>query len=64
MKYVDRNGISYGAKQLEDEIRGLYDAGITDGYITWLSNSNIEKYKSQIDAFNIDYGKEYSEKNG
>ena len=55
MKYVDSNGISYGAKEVEDEIRGLYDAGIKDGYITWLSNSNLSKY---------DYGKEYSEKNG
>ena len=64
MKYVDSNGISYGAEQLEDEIRGLYDAGITDGYITWLSNSKLEKYKSLAAAFSIDYGKEYSEKNG
>ena len=64
MKYVDRNGITYDAKELEDEIRGLYDAGITDGYITWLSNSNLTKYKSQAQAFSIDYGKEYKEKNG
>ena len=59
MKYVDSNGISYGAKELEEEIRGLYDAGLRDGYITWLSNSSIEKYKSQIQAFQIDYGEEY-----
>lgn len=64
MKYVDSNGISYGAQQIEDEVRGLYDAGITDGYITWLSNSNLDKYKSQAAAFSIDYGKEYSERNG
>lgn len=64
MKYVDSNGISYGAKQIEDQVRGLYDAGITDGYITWLSNSNLTKYKSQAAAFSIDYRKEYSEKNG
>ena len=59
MKYVDSNGISYGAKEVEDEIRGLYDSGITGGYITWLSNSSLEKYKSQKDAFNIDYREEY-----
>lgn len=64
MKYVDRNGIAYGSKQIEDQIRGLYDAGITDGYITWLSNSNINKYKSQVEAFSIDYRKKYGEKNG
>lgn len=64
MKYVDSNGISYGSKQIEDQVRGLYDAGLDGGYITWLSNSNLTKYKSQASAFNIDYGKEYSEKNG
>ena len=63
MKYVDSNGITYGAKQIEDEIRGLYDAGITDGYVTWLSNSNLNKYKSQAAAFNIDYRKEYTDEN-
>lgn len=59
MKYVDSNGISYGAKQIEEQVRGLFDAGIKDGYITWLSNSNLNKYKSQATAFNIDYWKEY-----
>lgn len=59
MKYVDSNGISYGAKQIEEQIRGLFDAGIKDGYITWLSNSNLNKYKSQAEAFKIDYWKEY-----
>lgn len=60
MKYVDPAGISYGAKEVEEEIRGLYDSGLRGGYITWLSNSNLEKYKTQAPAFQIDYGKEYS----
>ena len=59
MKYVDKNGLSYNAKELEDQIRGLYDAGLDGGYITWLSNSSIEKYNKQKDAFKIDYRKEY-----
>lgn len=59
MKYVDSNGISYGAKEVEEEIRGLYESGLTGGYITWLSNSSLEKYKSQKKAFEIDYRKEY-----
>ena len=59
MKYVDSNGISYGAKEVEEEIRGLYESGLTGGYITWLSNSSIEKYKTQKKAFQIDYRKEY-----
>lgn len=64
MKYVDSNGIRYGAKEVEDEIRGLYDAGLDGGYITWLSNSSLDKYRQQAPAFSIDYGKEYREKNG
>ena len=59
MRYVDSNGISYGAQALEQEIRGLYESGATDGYITWLSNSSLDKYKSQERAFQIDYRKEY-----
>lgn len=59
MKYVDTSGITYGAKELEEEIRGLYDAKIQDGYITWLSNSSLEKYQTQQQAFQIDYRKEY-----
>ena len=63
MKYVDKNGIKYNDKEIAAQIRGLYDANIMDGYITWLSNSNLEKYKSQANAFKIDYRKEYLEKN-
>ena len=59
MKYVDANGISYDANAVEQEIRGLYDAGAIDGYITWLSNSSLAKYRSQKRAFQIDYRKEY-----
>ena len=59
MKYVDANGISYGADEVEDEVRGLYEGGLDGGYITWLSSSSLEKYKSQKKAFQIDYRKEY-----
>lgn len=59
MKHVDSNGIKYNAKEIEEQIRGLYDAGITDGYITWLYNSSLDKYKSQKEAYCIDYRKEY-----
>jgi len=62
MKYVDPNGISYNAKEVEEEIRGLYEGGSTGGYITWLSSSNLTKYKQQKQAFQIDYAKEYLER--
>lgn len=63
MKYVDSNGIIYNAANVEQEIRGLYDGGAYDGYITWLSNSSLAKYKSQAPAFTIDYRKEYTNEN-
>lgn len=59
MKHVDSNGINYNAEAVEKEIKGLYDAGLVDGYITWNSGSNLNKYKLQKGAFDIDYFKEY-----
>ena len=59
MRHIDRNGLDYDAADVEKEIRGLYDAGLTGGYTTWLSSSNIEKYRKQEAAFKIDYLKEY-----
>ena len=55
MRHVDPNGIAYNAANVEREIRGLYAAGLTGGYITWLSSSNIEKYYRQLGAFKKDY---------
>ena len=63
MKHVDSNGLSYNAADVEAEIRGLYDAGLTGGYTTWHSGSNLEKYRSQKGAFCIDYLQEWKEKN-
>ena len=55
MRHVDPNGIDYNAENIEKEIRGLFDAGLTGGYTTWLSSSNINKYREQAPAFCIDY---------
>ncbi len=55
MRHVDPNGIRYNADEIAQEIRGLYDAGLTDGYITWLSSSSLSRYTSQVTAFMIDY---------
>ena len=59
MSHVDKNGIDYNASDVELEIRGLYDAGLTGGYTTWLSTSNIKKYELQEAAFAIDYHQEW-----
>ncbi len=55
LKYVDPNGIRYNASEVTQEIRGLYDAGLTDGYITWLSSSSLERYTMLAPAFTVDY---------
>ena len=61
MRHVDSNGIAYDAENVEKEIRGLYAAGLTGGYITWLASSNIEKYYQQLGAFQKDYYAEWQE---
>lgn len=48
--------ITYGATQVAAQINGLYDAGLKGGYMTWNSGSNLAKYKSQIEAYNKEYG--------
>lgn len=63
MRHVDRNGIAYDAENVEKEIRGLFDAGLTGGYTTWLSSSNLEKYRQQEGAFKIDYLREWKRRN-
>ena len=55
MRHVDSNGIAYDAENVEKEIRGLYAADLTGGYITWLASSNLEKYEQQLDAYKKDY---------
>ena len=58
MKYVDKDGIDYDAENIAKEIRGLCSVGLKGGYTTWLSSSNIERYKNQNEAFCIDYANE------
>ena len=47
--------ITYDNDKIKDQIKGIYDAGIKSGYITWNSGSSIYKYKSLMEAFNKDY---------
>lgn len=63
MRHVDPNGIDYNAENVEKEIRGLFDAGLTGGYIPWLSSSNLERYCNQAPAWSIDYLAEYKTAN-
>lgn len=45
----------YDSSKIEDQIRGLYDAGLTDGYITWNGSSSYDKYLSIASAFRKEY---------
>lgn len=62
LRYVDRRGIDYDAHAISEEVRALYDNGLTGGYITWLSTSSLSRYRSQKEAFCIDYFAEWLKK--
>ncbi len=47
--------VTYGSKEVEAQIQGLYDAGLNGGYMTWNSGSNLEKYRSQANAYKKEY---------
>ena len=42
---------TYGPKEISAQIRGLWDAGCTGGYMTWNGSASLEKYTSLIPAF-------------
>jgi hypothetical protein len=48
-------GYPYGVSQIDAEIRGLFDAGLTGGYMTWLSYSGLDRYKSQKEIYDKEY---------
>lgn len=43
--------VEYDATKISEQIQGLYDAGLTGGYMTWNSGSSFEKYESISSAF-------------
>ena len=43
---------AYGVHEVTEEIRGLRDAGLTGGYMTWNGSSDISKYRELAEAFN------------
>jgi hypothetical protein len=55
MRWVDPNGLDNNSNFIERQIRGLYDAGLTGGYNTWLASGNIGVYRSQKEAYSLDY---------
>ena len=45
----------YDSNKVSDQITALYENGLTGGYMTWNSASNITKYKSLAEAFKKEY---------
>lgn len=45
----------YDAEMVSKEIQGLYDAGLTGGFITWNAGSSVNKYTSLKEAFVKEY---------
>lgn len=45
----------YGPDMVSKEISGLYDAGLTGGFMTWNGGSSLSKYNEISSAFGKDY---------
>jgi len=51
----------YNALEVEQQIKALYDNGLTGGFMTWnafSAKNNLEKYKKQQDAYMKEYKNE------
>ncbi|MBQ9173264.1 MAG: hypothetical protein IJ584_01375 [Bacteroidales bacterium] len=55
MRSVDPEGIPNDASYIEKQVRGLFDAGLTGGYMTWLSSCSLKTYRAQAAAYDLDY---------
>jgi len=47
--------VVYDATKISDQAQALVDAGLTGGFITWHSGSNLNKYRQIKSAFAKDY---------
>ncbi len=53
--YWSSNKVIYNGEKLTEQINGLYEAGLKGGFMTWNSQSNLEKYQLQKSAFTKEY---------
>ena len=47
--------VIYNGEKLTEQINGLYDAGLTGGYMTWNGTSSLAKYTEVKEAFKRSY---------
>lgn len=50
--------VVYDATKVSEQIQGLYESGLTGGYITWNAGSSLDKYKQIAPAFKKEYSNE------
>lgn len=50
-QYSDTYDVNYTSELVKDQIDGLSEAGVNDGYLTWNAASSLRAYSSYIDAF-------------
>ena len=55
--YKQSGGFVYGASQVDEQIRALFDNGLNGGYMTWNATSSLDKYRSQIETYKKEYKK-------
>ena len=48
--------VTYNASKISAQVKALYDAGLTGGFITWNSASSLAKYDEIKSAFAENYG--------
>ncbi|MDY3783547.1 MAG: putative glycoside hydrolase [Candidatus Cryptobacteroides sp.] len=55
MKHIDRQGPDNDSTFIASQLQGLYDAGLRDGFNTWMSSGSIATYRKQKAAYARDY---------
>lgn len=48
-------GYVYNSSHIEAQIKGLYDANVTGGYMTWSSSSSLQGYINRKEAYSKEY---------
>ena len=47
--------VTYDSYMISQQLKGLYEAGLTGGFMTWNGGSSLSKYESVKSAFGKDY---------
>lgn len=53
--YKHPGGFPYHEAEIEAQIKGLFDAGLDQGYMTWLSYAGLERYQKYQSVFSKEF---------